>query len=56
VNAMAISYSRLWKLLIDEAMNKTQLKEKAGVSSNAIADLGKNHLASHKTLEKIFSL
>jgi len=39
---MAISYDRLWKLLIDKKINKTQLKELAGISTNAVAKLGKN--------------
>ena len=50
---MAISYDRLWKLLIDKKINKTQLKELAGISTNAVAKLGKNESVSLKTLEKI---
>ena len=50
---MAISYDRLWKLLIDKKMNKTQLKELAGISTNAVAKLGKNESVSLETLEKI---
>lgn len=34
-------------------MNKTQLKEAAGVSSNIIAKLGKNEFVSIETLVKI---
>ncbi|MFZ2475896.1 MAG: helix-turn-helix domain-containing protein, partial [Lactococcus raffinolactis] len=37
---MDITYKKLWKILIDKEMNKTQLKEAAGVSSNVIAKLG----------------
>lgn len=36
-----ISYNKLWKRMIDCGMNKTQLREKAGVSTNVIAKLGK---------------
>lgn len=50
---MAVDYSKLWKLLIDKKMNKSQLKECAGVSTNAIAKLGKNETVSLETLEKI---
>ncbi|MBR2929932.1 MAG: helix-turn-helix transcriptional regulator [Clostridia bacterium] len=50
---MAISYDRLWKLLIDKKINKTQLKELAGISTNAVAKLGKNESVSLETLEKI---
>ena len=39
---MAVSYDKLWKLLIDKKMNKTQLCERAKVSTNAMAKLGKN--------------
>ena len=38
---MAVSYDRLWKLLIDRKMNKTQLCEKAKISTNAMAKLGR---------------
>lgn len=50
---MAISYDRLWKLLIDKKINKTQLKDLAGISTNAVAKLGKNESVSLETLEKI---
>ena len=38
---MRISYNKLWKLLIDKNMKKSDLKEKAGISSASIAKLGK---------------
>ena len=50
---MQISYKKLWKLLIDKEMNKTQLKEEAQVSSNVIAKLGKDEPVSIETLVKI---
>lgn len=50
---MAVDYSRLWKLLIDKKMNKSQLKEAAHISTNAVAKLGKNEHVSLETLEKI---
>ena len=53
---MAISYDNLWKLLIDKRMNKTQLKQLAGISTNAVAKLGKNESVSLETLEKICRL
>lgn len=31
---MAVSYNRLWKLLIDKGMNKTQLIKEAKISTN----------------------
>lgn len=41
--------------MIDNRLNKTQLKEKARISTNAIAKLGKNEPLSMETLEKICS-
>lgn len=38
---MAMSYDKLWKLLIDKKMNRTDLHEQAHVSTNAIATMGK---------------
>lgn len=50
---MAVNYNRLWKLLIDKNMNKTQLKEAAKISSNAIAKMGKNEPVSIDTIVKV---
>lgn len=52
-NRMQISYSKLWKLLIDKNINKTQLHEMTGVSTNAVAKLSKNEPVSLETLSKI---
>ncbi len=50
---MLISYNKLWKKMIDQNLNKTQLKEKAGISTNAVAKLGKNEAVSMDTIEKV---
>jgi DNA-binding Xre family transcriptional regulator len=50
---VAISYNKLWKLLIDKGIKKTELKTLAGVSTNVIAKLGKNDPVSMETLVKI---
>ena len=50
---MAICYSNLWKLLIDKNMNKTELKEAAGISFNVMARMGKNETISFESIEKI---
>ena len=34
---MTISYDRLWKLMIDKKINKTQLCERARITTNAMA-------------------
>ena len=43
----------LWKLMIDQNINKSKLKEMAGISTNAVAKLGKNEAVSMDTLAKI---
>lgn len=50
---MSVSYSKLWKLLVDKRMNKSQLRDVAGISTNAVAKLGRNETVSLETLEKI---
>ena len=50
---MAVSYNKLWKLLIDKNMNKTELKEAAGISFNVMARMGKNETISFDSIEKI---
>jgi len=50
---VAISYNKLWKLLIDKNIKKTDLRKIAGVSTNVIAKLGKNDPVSMETLVKI---
>jgi len=50
---MRISYKRLWKLLIDRNMKKTDLKEKAQISSSSIAKLGRNENVNTDILVKI---
>ena len=50
---MAVSYDKLWKLLIDKKMNKTQLCEKAKISTNAMAKLGKNEDVHVEVLARI---
>jgi len=50
---MAISYKKLWKLLIDRDMTKLQLKELAGVSTNVIAKMGKGENLNTSSLMKI---
>ena len=50
---MAISYKKLWKLLIDKDMLKKDLQVKAGVSSASITKLAKNENISTSILDKI---
>ena len=50
---MEISDDKLWKLMIDKKINKTQLSEKAGITTNAMAKLGKNESVQIEILVKI---
>ena len=50
---MAISYKKLWKLLIDKGMLKKDLRIAAGLSTNVIAKMGKNQDVSTESLRKI---
>ena len=50
---MKASYDRLWKLLIDKKMNKTQLQAAAGVSTTVIAKLSKGRCVTTDVLLKI---
>lgn len=46
---MAVSYNKLWKLMIDKNINKTKLRTEIGISSNAMANLGKTSLSKWKS-------
>lgn len=50
---MAISYNKLWKLLIDKTMKRKDLKEQAEISQNVMTRLSKNQAVSMESLEKI---
>ena len=50
---MAINYNKLWKLLIDKKMNKSELREAVKTSPNTIAKLGKNEQVSLDVLIRI---
>ncbi len=48
-----LSYSRLWHMILDKNMKKTDLCEMAGISSSTLAKLGKNEIVSIDVLERI---
>ena len=50
---MSVSYKKLWKLLIDRDMTKTQLIQQAGITTNAVARMGKGEDVRVETLAKI---
>ena len=43
---MAVSYKKLWKLLIDKDMMKKDLRAKTGVSTTTMARLSKDENVS----------
>lgn len=50
---MLVSYDRLWKLLIDKKMTRTDLKINSGISFNVLAKMGRNEFISMESLYKI---
>ena len=50
---MAISYKKLWKLLIDKDMKKKDLQAAAGISSASVTKLAKNENVNTEILQKI---
>ena len=50
---MAVSYKKLWKLLIDKDMKKKDLRLATGMSTTSLAKLGKNEHVSTEILVKI---
>ena len=50
---MAVNYNKLWKMMIDKNMSKTELTHLAEISTNAMAKLGKNEDVRVNILEKL---
>lgn len=50
---MAMNYNKLWKLLIDKKLMKKDLIKMAGISTNAVAKMGKGGDVSTEVLRKI---
>ena len=50
---MAITYKKLWKLLIDKNLKKRDLQTLANVSGSSIAKLGRNENVNTDILLKI---
>ena len=47
------NYKKLWIMLIQKDMTKTDLRKAAGISTNALAKLGRDESVPLATLEKI---
>lgn len=50
---MAVSYNKLWKLLIDKNMKKKELQSAASISSSLITKMGHNETVTTAVLAKI---
>lgn len=50
---MAISYKKLWKLLIDKDMTAVELREKTGIAPNTMTKLRRDEEVSMAVLIKI---
>lgn len=51
--AMGMRYNKLWKLLIDKKMKKSDLRKRAGISSSSLAKLTKDENVTTEVLAKI---
>lgn len=52
---MDVSYNKLWKLIIDRGINKSELRSLTGIGTNTLAKLSKNQPVSMEVLLKICS-
>lgn len=50
---MAVSYNKLWKLLIDKKMSKAELRRATGVSPNTMTKLNRDEEVTLSVLSKI---
>lgn len=50
---MLVCYDKLWKMLIDKRMNRTDLKDMTGISFNVLAKMGKGETVPLESLHKI---
>ena len=50
---MAVSYNKLWKLLVDKKMSKADLRKASGVSPNTMTKLRRDEPVMLSVLDKI---
>ena len=50
---MAANYNKLWKLLLDKKLKRTDLRDIAGISTTTVAKLGKDEYVSMECLDRI---
>ena len=52
---MAISYNKLWKLLVDKKMSKADLRKAAGIAPNTMTRLRRDEEVTLSVLNRICS-
>ena len=50
---MGINYKRLWKLLIDKDMTKTELRKQTEIASSTLSQMSRNEYVSLEVLVRI---
>ncbi len=50
---MTVSYNKLWKLMIDKGLKKSDLRSMTGIGTNTLAKLSKNQPVSMEVLMKL---
>lgn len=50
---MGINYKRLWKLLIDKDMTKTELRKQTDIASSTLSKMNRNEYVSLEVLVRI---
>ncbi|MEG7903803.1 helix-turn-helix transcriptional regulator [Bacillus paranthracis] len=50
---MAVSYKKLWKLIIDKDITKAQLRKEAGIAASTFSKMNKNEYVSLEVIERI---
>lgn len=50
---MAVTYNRLWKLLIDRKISKAELRKNAEISPNTMTKLNKDEMVALTVLDRI---
>ncbi|MDY5056230.1 MAG: helix-turn-helix transcriptional regulator [Bullifex sp.] len=50
---MAVTYNRLWKLLIDRKLSRSQLRKEANISPNTMTKLNKDEMVALAVLDRI---
>lgn len=48
-----VNYNKLWKMLIDKSMTKTDLRKKADMSTSTLAKMSKNEIVSMDVILRI---